>query len=368
MFRSTQIKVQFGIAVLFLFTSIFASAQDKFSDNLTISGNYQFGFMLPEYAILGHTITDPAQSIDLSIYKERYGKNKYEQIYGYPQIGLSLFYTSLGNREIYGDAVALGYFFRLNIINKKRFQFFNRLGIGMGYITQKHDMESNHLNVVIGSNWNIHFNARLGTRFHLTDQFSLNAGVSFDHFSNGNISEPNIGLNGLTAYTGVNYLIGKKMDRITNDISNFKRTHSMEVFANGGLKRTRAFLSRYYVALSGAFDYNYQLSHIFALGAGADLFYDSSIKPQLEKSGETIEALDNFQTGIHISQSLIYKKFWFTLQEGVYVGLTNQLHGKPAYIRGMVRYFINEHFSARVSMKSHLNILDYPDIGIGYKF
>ena len=76
---------------------------------------------------------------------------------------------------------------------------------------------------------------------------------------------------------------------------------------------------------------------------------------------------DNFQTGIHFSQTVVYRKFRFTLQEGVYVGLTNKIQSSM-YNRGILKYYINDDFSVRLAMKSHLHLLDYPEIGFGYKF
>ncbi len=345
-----------------------SNAQEKFTDNLVVSGNYQIGYIIPEYSVVGYTVDSHIQSFDLSFHKEKTGKDIYEQLYHYPQMGLALFYTTLGNREIYGQAFAANYFFRITLISGKKFRLFNRMGIGLGYLTKTFNLEDNYLNVVIGSHLNIHYNLRFGSSYQISDRMSINAGVSLDHYSNGNTNEPNIGLNLLAAYTGLNYRMGKKLERIENDISPFGHGHTFEVFTSIGAKRTRSFLSNYYVALSTAFEYNYKLSRSVNLGAGIDVFYDSSVKPQLEAENESISPTDNFQTGVHISQTLVYRNFRFTLQEGLYVGLTNQLHHKPIYSRGILKYYINDNFSVRLAMKSHLHILDYPEIGFGYKF
>ena len=46
-------------ALIFLMlVSVITSAQTKFTDNLSVSGNYHFGYSLPEYSVLSHTITE----------------------------------------------------------------------------------------------------------------------------------------------------------------------------------------------------------------------------------------------------------------------------------------------------------------------
>tara|TARA_Y100000385_G_scaffold291462_1_gene369628 strand:+ start:6024 stop:7202 length:1179 start_codon:yes stop_codon:yes gene_type:complete len=360
--------IKYVLTIAFLHLLYVSDAQEKFTDDLVIGGNYQFGLLVPEYSIVSYTTTNHAQSFDLAIYKEKKGNDIYEQIFGYPEMGLALFYSTLGNSEVYGKAFAANYFYRINLFSGRNFRIFNRMGIGLGYLTKKFDLDKNHLNVAIGSSINIHYNVRFGSSFQLTDRFSMNAGLSFDHYSNGNTGYPNIGLNYLTAYSGVNYLIGEKTERIESEIPDYERGHSFEVLASLGAKYTRSFLAKYYPTYSAAFEYNYLIGRTFNFGTGLDVFYDTSVIPQLEEAGEETRVTDNFQTGIHLSQTIVYRNFRFSLQEGFYIGLANRVNNKAMYSRAILKYFVNDNFSLRFALKSHLHILDYPEIGFGYKF
>jgi hypothetical protein len=77
---------------------------------------------------------------------------------------------------------------------------------------------------------------------------------------------------------------------------------------------------------------------------------------------------DDFRTGVHLSQEVVFERFSFILQEGFYVGLVDQVNGKRIYNRGILRWKINPHWMMSISMKSHLHILDYPELGFGYYF
>lgn len=359
------------ISVTTLFLMLFAlkaNAQEKFTDNLKLMVNYQYGFVLPEYSFIAQATNEYVQSLDIAIMKERYGRDFYEQKFKYPENGVALFYTTLGNKEVFGNAIALNYFFRLNIVDRERFRFFNRMGIGLGYLTKTFNAGNNHMNVAIGSRINIHYNLRFGASYRIGEKLEANAGISFDHFSNGNTSEPNIGLNNVTFYGGMSYLLGKRIERIKQEIPEHKRKFNWEVFMGFGGKHTRAFSSRYYFTTSAALETHYELARGFHLGAGIDFFYDTSIKSQLEKLEEPYKGHYSFQSGIHFSQTIAYRKFRFTLQEGFYIGLIERINRKPMYNRGILKYYIKDNWSLRITMKSHLHILDYPEIGVGYKF
>ena len=340
-------------------------AQTKFTDNLNVMVNYHSGFVLPEYTFLNYITQDYVQSIDVCLFKETYGKNIWEKLYNYPDYGISLFYTTLGNDKILGREMALTYFFKTNLISKKQFQFYNRTGIGIGYVNRKFDFNTNYLNVAISSNFNIHFNLRLGINYSISNKIDLNTGISFDHFSNANTSDPNLGLNYLTAFGGLSYRIGRKTERLKLKTEPHIRKNNYEIFASIGGKHTRELSTEYFGTSSVSFEITREYFRAFYLGTGVDFFYDSSIKSQLQSEGKQYKKGNDFQSGIHLSQEFVYNKLSLIIHEGIYFYQVNQ---KNIYNRAIIRYRLTDHLSMRLSMKSHLNILDYPELGIGVKF
>ena len=364
-------KKNVWILIFLLFTLISkVEAQDKISKNLWIQANYQYGFTLPEYTFVSHAVDEPVQSIDIGVYKESSGRDPYERLYKFPDKGVGVFYTTLGNQEVFGSAIAVNYFFRVNIIDKNRFKMFNRMGIGLGYLTKVHSFDSTPTvqNVAIGSHFNIHYNCRLGLRYEMYDRYNLNFGVSFDHFSNANTSEPNIGLNLLTGFAGVSYLLGDRLERVVDELPEYNRKWSFESFASVGGKHTRSFSNKYYFTASTSTQAVYEWFRGFHVEAGVDFFFDGSIKDQYAENNEQFDSYKSFQLGIHFSQVIVYRNFRFILQEGFYVGLKEPINYKVMYNRGILKYYLNDQWSVRLAMKSHLHILDYPEIGIGFKW
>ncbi len=355
-------------ALLLSFTSFQSYAQRKFSDDLKLSLNYHGGFSLPEYSFVNYITTDPIQSISFHVSKETTGKNDWEKLFKFPEYGFSFYYSSLGNDNVLGKSFALNYFFRVNFINKKRFQLYNQTGMGIGYLTKHFDLEDNYMNVGIGSHVNAHFNLRLGSNFKLTPKFDAQFGLSFDHFSNANSHDPNLGINLVTGFAGLTYRVGTTTPKEVSPMEKHNVKNNFEIVPSFGGKQTRALSGQFFFTSSLSGGVNREFFRGLNLGIGADVFYDQSMKTLIVAKGETFKTSDNFQTGIHLSQEFRYNHFSLIIQEGFYVGLTNKGIEKTMYNRGIVQYHAGKHLIIRAAMKSHLHILDFPEIGFGYKW
>jgi len=359
----------FMLFTLLLLLPIIGNGQVKRFENTALRLDGHFGYLIPEYQLFNQLAEKPIGSVELSFQKQTSGKRFAEQLYNYPAYGLTFLYTSLGNREAFGHEAALYGYFMTHIIRKKWFQLNSQFGLGLGYATKTFNLEDNYMNVAVGSRLNIHFNYKMGTTFRITENLSLNSGVSFSHFSNANMAEPNLGVNTLTAYAGINRSIGQSTDFVKTERPKHIGSNEFAFIYAAGGKHARALQSTIYFTSSLSVEYKRHISHKFRLGGGLDLFYDSSTKTELSTPGnKAFKSSYDFRTGIHLAQELAYGPFSFILQEGVYVGLTNHVDGKVYYNRAIVRYRWNDHFLIHISMKSHLHILDYPEVGFGYWF
>ena len=356
------------IIIFYLLYGVHTHAQIINTENLNVMVNFHSGYSLPEYKFTSSITNDYIRSLDLCIYKQTVGKNIWEQYYNYPGYGVSLFYSSLGNDAVFGREFALTFFYKVYFFSKNRFRLFNRTGLGISYVDRKFDLQNNYLDVAVGSNVNIHFNFRIGANYALSDKISLNTGLSFDHFSNGNTNEPNLGINYATGYVGLGYSVGKKVEKQIHKTETHVKENTFAFFASIGGKHNRALTSNYFLTSSYSFEFSRSFSRKFHFGIGSDLFYDSSVEESMKKDSREYKSSDRFQTGIHLSQSIVYNKFSLSIQEGIYLLLKEKVENHLMYNRGIVQYQVNNHFLIRLAMKSHLFILSFPELGFGYKF
>ncbi len=334
--------------------------------NWIIRANIQHGLLLPEYGFMSYISNDYVRGFEINICKPTSGKNIWEHLYRFPAFGVSFYYATMGNKSVFGDQYTVYPYYSLNILRRKRFDLSYQMGVGFSYATKKYNQDNNYQNLAIGSHFNIHYHADVIGKFRINKRLSAELGLSFSHISNANLSEPNVGLNFSTLTAGLAYGIGKQNEKTAIRIAEFQPFFTYEVLLNGGMKHTRTFESFQYPAVSLSFDAKRRLKYKFALGIGADVFYDASTEAQMNRLNKPYKPSNSFLTGIHLAQEFVYNRLSLIVQEGFYLGLTDKLNGYVMYNRAIVRYKFSEHFFANFSMKSHLYILDFPEIGLGY--
>ncbi len=343
-----------------------SAQQNRFSD-LKISANYRYGYLLPEYPFFSYLTNDAVKAVNIELKKELKGYKLWERLYHYPSVGFASYYGSLGNDTVFGKVISVYPFADFPLIEREKILFSIQIGIGAAYSTEKFDIEKNYYNIAIASHLNIWFQAKSGITYKINDKYSVSAGTAFGHFSNANLSEPNLGLNFWTFYGGANIAVSEMTKRNSEAIPAFKRKNEYAFIIAGGGKHTRRFAEQSYFAGSVSGEYKRIAGYKFAFGGGVDLFYDASIPDEmLREDIAEVKNIYKLKSGMHLSQELIIGKLSLIIQEGMYIGFKDYLYENLMYNRGIVRYKISKHFFADIAMKTNLNILDVAEIGIGY--
>ena len=357
--------------ILYLFLLLLLSqkltCQEVNGKNLAIRLDATYGFVLPEYKHFNYLVNKPVHGLELSLTKASTGKSYWEQLYKYPEVGLTISYTSLGNDDVFGYEYGLFPYAQIALIRRPKFLFTNQFGLGVGYATKKFDLETNYENISVGSHINVHFNFKLGTKWMLSKRLAINSGLSFTHYSNANMAEPNLGVNLFTAFAGITCAVKPIGDFRTTKIAAHETKNEFAFIYAAGGKHTRALQSTVYFTSSISAEYKYHWKRKFHIGGGIDLSYDSATETEMSAPGKSdYRSIYDFRTGVHFSQELVYDRFSFILQEGIYLGLLDRVNNSSMYNRAILRWKFNDHFLMHISMRSHLHILDYPELGFGY--
>jgi len=363
--KSAHILKIFIIFILFFPKTGFS--QNSFFNDTHLRINYLKGFLLPEYDFITFLTNDNITGYELDVYKELTGKKLWHRVYKYPSIGISFIHTSLGNDEVFGNATAINPYIRFNLLSKQKFKLEYNLGVGLAYANKKFDLNTNYQDIPIGSHLNIWFNTELSASYKIYKNISLTGGTVFNHISNANLAEPNIGLNLWDLMLGIDAEIGKTTEKNIDPVPKFKPLNQFAVILAGANKHTRRFAEETYFTASASFEYKRILGHKISLGTGADLFYDSSVPDEMFREGiSEIKDLYKYKTGFHFSQELIIGKLSLGIQEGIYILLTDKLNKNIMYNRGIMRYKISDNLFLNLAMKSNIVVLDVMEIGIGY--
>lgn len=122
-----------------------------------------------------------------------------------PYVGIGLNYIHLFN-EISGRVYSASGYYDAGIAGNERTSFRVRLTVGVGYLTQQWDPFFNPRNRAIGSHINGLMQAACYMQTPLTPRSRLQAGLTLIHYSNGNWSQPNLGINMPALYLGIQQL------------------------------------------------------------------------------------------------------------------------------------------------------------------
>jgi len=366
------------LMMIILACPVNAGAQPEhklFTSNLILETKIHYGFLYPQHLEL-QVFNSHFPAFEFSVEKLTFGRQSWERAYNYPILGMTFLYCPLGNNPILGNAFALMPFINFPLYKTKAFTFGFRFALGAAYLTKKFDRISNYKDIAIGSHLNFAINLMLEARYRLSEYFTITAGISLQHFSNGSLKTPNYGLNAPLINIGLafrpvrdNRDIG---DRYFAPIEPFSTTIRKSIEFNLGFAIG-------YKNMSSEFGQNFFVYHVYEntffqvsrkskLGMGLDLSYDASHKKILELAGIHYSGpLDIMRPGVNAAYQLMIGKLGIIMNLGFYLSGKEKTNG-PLYEKISFQYVFARNFFANVMLKVHFGRADYIGWGLGYKF
>jgi len=335
----------------------------------------------PEYGFLmsHHLELDVFQShfpaFEFSIEKATWGKHRWEAMYGYPIIGISVWYSPLGGFPKLGSAVAVYPFINFPIVRDEKQSFNFRLGVGLGYLTNYYHRTDNYKNFAIGSFINIAGSLYFEYRRSISKMLTISGGFGLTHFSNGSIRTPNFGLNILTATVGISSYLSRPnphlKQKLLPELAPFefdeRKTLDFDIGYSMGIKdMSQEFGQRFlvYAIYSNLFK---QVSFKSKFGLGFSLTYDASDKFILLWHGGTLKNdASLLKPGLSLAYQLVFSKLSFVFNFGGYFAGAERSEGN-LYQRLTMRYLFTDRFFANIALNTNFGKADYIGFGLGYK-
>lgn len=147
-------------------------------------------------------------------------------------------------------------------------------------------------NLIVGSRVNAYINIGLMLRWHMPNNWSMSAGLDMTHFSNGNTSFPNPGVNLAGLRIGVSRSFGRqtpqtarhaKISEISDTTKDGRRRISYDLTAYGAWRKrvyrggdTPVLLRGHFPVAGISFAPMYEVARIFRAGVSADFQWDRS--------------------------------------------------------------------------------------------
>jgi len=130
-----RLKTTVLLIVMLVFFRVQAIAQHKqWGSNLLLEGRVNYGFMVNHHLEM-RIFNAHFPSFEINLGKETYGRKRWQTIYGYPILGVSYWYSQLGNSEFLGSANAVFPYINYPIIRNQKHELNFRVGLGLACIS-----------------------------------------------------------------------------------------------------------------------------------------------------------------------------------------------------------------------------------------
>lgn len=308
------------------------------------------------------------------------GRRDWQQMFGFPAVGLSLARFSLGGAA-HGDLYCLTPSISFAWLRWRDWSLTLRLAGGAGYMTKPYDYFKNPGQNAIGSYFNAVAQFRLGAEYRLNDHLRFGAGASLTHASNGGWALPNLGVNIPTGYFSIAYSPEKEA------VAQKKTRQRIAERRLGGLLQMGAAWVEYIVVdgarhpvWSGSAAAAWRLGKANRLLLGVDWEFNRSVYAWgLQTTAFDTEAIARrgaTRWAVKLADEFLFGNLGVAYEAGFYVGkpdinqyvLTRQFSKLAVryYLPGISKLGLRPHVG--VALKAHRAVAEYLSANAGFSF
>ena len=365
----------FLLLFLLIINVLSARTNDTIIDrNFQIEFRASYGFIICHHPEMKY-FQSHFPLYELNIQQVTTGRKSWQRKSNYPAVGVSLIYTGIGEMPEIGRAFAIVPHINFNCLKSKRHQLNFNFGIGIGYLTQKHDIIENPKNTFIGSHVNAAINISTDYSYMVTNRLGLSAFIGLTHFSNGSTRSPNNGINIAHAGLGAKYFIQEPKQKIAKQPSDNQRYKS---WVKDNFTFNFAFLAskkdikqfigynNYWIVYNIQFNALKHVTEMSKFGIGLDLVYDQTDKEILRLDGVEFTDIEILKPGINVAYEISFGNTSFNINFGYHLA-GKEMSEEHIYQKLGAMQNIWKGLFATVQLTTHFGWADYIGFGIGYR-
>lgn len=213
-----------------------------------------------------------------------------EYAFGMPYMGIGVSYTNYFRETDLGQPITIFLFQGGHLTDfTKKVSLNYEWNAGASFNWKPYDPFDNPDNIAIGSPVNIYAGINLYFKWRMDKKFDLNAGVEFEHFSNGAFRHPNYGINQVSAFVELSYYINR--DRATYRPADYQyppfeknREHDLMFLVSSrhaqldtiGTGLASKYSQRNFAVLGASYAYMFNNHYRYRWGPSIELTYDES--------------------------------------------------------------------------------------------
>lgn len=312
---------------------------------------------------------------EVSVQRQTFGTEAWHQLLNYPAVGVTVIYSGVGGMPEIGSIFGAYPYMSFNFLKSRRNMFNARLGVGIGYATNKWDARDNPKNTFLGS----HFNALFSINFEysrvLSERWRLSAYTGITHLSNGGSRSPNNGINLWQFGLSGRYFIKQPKERLPLEIidnEQYKSWKKKNISWYFGFLYSLKDIDEYMGYGKHWSVYNLQLnvmkrvSQMSKVGIGIDIVYDETDKEILKLKKIDYKPIEILKPGVNVAYELVLKSTSFLFNFGFHVGGKDLCEGR-IYQKINLKQNVSEHIFVTFGLTTHWGWADYLGFGVGFK-
>ncbi len=314
-------------------------------------------------------------AFELTLQRATFGQKHWEAIYRYPMVGVGFWYSPLGGTDEIGQGFAVYPYINFPLNHNIKHSLNFRLGLGLGWLTEKFDPVNNYKNFAVGSRLNAAASLYLEYRCQLSRRFTWILASGLTHFSNGSMKTPNYGLNLFTVLSGFSYFLKNPNPYLFKKLApelyllefDGKKWISAELAFSAGMKDMSQEVGERYFVYNLTLNLMKQVSMRSRLGFGFDLTYDASDKAVLVKKQIPWEnEWQLFKPGANIAYEMLLDKTSFLFNLGFHLAGKERSEGEMYQKLAVKQHFTPSLFGS-VTLTAHYGKADFIGFGLGYR-
>lgn len=326
------------------------------------------GILLPHGEELNFLDAGRFRTIGMTYEWRKRGEEPWHASFAYPSSGVFASYTTFGNRETLGYMLNVGPFVRFPLFFQKGATGLHlKLAGGASWLEKPFDSQDNPRNLAIGTHLNVFVKAELEVSYQFTEKWEVNAGLSFNHFSNGSFKKPNKGINYALLELGVLRIFNPK-ESVPPLESLDQKSNFTSVMLSASVQSPSLRLKTQFGVLTIQASYNHWISKKFYLMGGTDLIYNAGNRREAELRNQNPDAnWINYQIGLFGGIAMNYGPSTIFLNKGYFVFNENMSTAGFYHRLGYRRSFSDRYF-VHAGIFSRYFKANFLDFGIGIKF
>ena len=361
-------KIAFRTQILIPIMLLWIFYPRESSSQQSISASYNYGTIVIHSPEIEPLIYGPVHGFTLNYALSNKRGADWRPYYNNPNYGFSYNYKNYGSPDILGNSHSLTSFLQIPFIKNRHFFDIGFKGYaGIGYFTKIYDPENNPLNEAISAHMNISAETRIYTKIRIKPCF-LEYSIGLNHFSNGLIKAPNLGINVLNN----SFSLGVELEDQSQESKPVKSERppliKNEFWATVtmGLKEIEHYEKRYTFS-SVSINYSKQISSINKLGIGMDFLNDPSLTPFAYKEYHYTGGSDlNFRYGFNLHNEFLMGNTGFFTAYGFYLR-DSEYYTRRGYYKVGFKFYWKNVIGVALIRAMPLFRADVVEVGIGYR-